>query len=126
MKRASKIMVGLAVGAFVALSATTSFAQGTKASDTKEGYGYEFSDDPLAAGGFGPNDATIRVRPGPVRMSDTERAVLGHGPHLGPFTEGYGTRLVRDPNFPIRITVQFYKATSTGVATAADLEAIKK
>ena len=27
------------------------------------GYGYEFSDDPLAAGGFGPNDATIRVRP---------------------------------------------------------------
>ncbi|MBK8257011.1 MAG: VWA domain-containing protein [Polyangiaceae bacterium] len=25
-------------------------------------YGYEFSDDPLASGGFGPNDATIRVR----------------------------------------------------------------
>ena len=34
-----------------------------------EGYGYEFSDDPLAAGGFGPNDATIRVRPGPVRTT---------------------------------------------------------
>ncbi|MCL2776952.1 MAG: hypothetical protein FWD73_03035 [Polyangiaceae bacterium] len=32
-------------------------------------YGYEFSDDPLAAGGFGPNDATIRVRPGPVRTT---------------------------------------------------------
>lgn len=31
------------------------------------GYGYEFSDDPLAAGGFGPSDATIRVKPGPVR-----------------------------------------------------------
>ena len=28
----------------------------------KEGYGYEFDDDPLAAGGFGPNDATIHVR----------------------------------------------------------------
>ena len=28
---------------------------------------YEFSDDPLADGGFGPNDATIRVKPGPVR-----------------------------------------------------------
>ena len=28
---------------------------------------YEFSDDPLAEGGFGPNDATIRVKPGPVR-----------------------------------------------------------
>ena len=33
------------------------------------GYGYEFSDDPLNAGGFGPNDATIRVRPGPVRTT---------------------------------------------------------
>lgn len=34
-----------------------------------QGYGYEFGDDPLAAGGFGPNDATIRVRPGPVRTT---------------------------------------------------------
>ena len=34
-----------------------------------EGYGYEFADDPLSAGGFGPNDATIRVRPGPVRRT---------------------------------------------------------
>jgi hypothetical protein len=31
--------------------------------------GYEFSDDPLAAGGFGPGDATIRVKPGPVRTT---------------------------------------------------------
>ena len=30
---------------------------------------YEFSDDPLAEGGFGPNDATIRVKPGPVRAN---------------------------------------------------------
>jgi hypothetical protein len=37
--------------------------------EKKEGYGYEFSDDPLNAGGFGPNDATIRVRPGPVRTT---------------------------------------------------------
>lgn len=34
-----------------------------------QGYGYEFTDDPLNAGGFGPNDATIRVRPGPVRTT---------------------------------------------------------
>ena len=32
-----------------------------------EGYGYTFTDDPLSAGGFGPNDATIRVRPNAVR-----------------------------------------------------------
>ena len=36
------------------------------ARSSDEGYGYEFSDDPFAAGGFGPNDATIRVRPGPA------------------------------------------------------------
>ncbi len=38
-------------------------------SGKEQGYGYEFSDDPLSAGGFGPNDATIRVRPGPVRTT---------------------------------------------------------
>ncbi len=45
--------------------------KGVKTQNGKEGegYGYEFSDDPLAAGGFGPNDATIRVRPGPVRTT---------------------------------------------------------
>jgi len=41
----------------------------TPATGKTEGYGYEFTDDPLNAGGFGPNDATIRVRPGPVRTT---------------------------------------------------------
>ena len=91
-----------------------------------DGYGYEFSDDPLAAGGFGPNDATIRVRPGPVRTSGMERAVMGHGPRLGPFVEGHGGRLVRDARFPIRITVQFYKATSDGVVSEADFDSIAR
>lgn len=91
------------------------------------GYGYEFSDDPLAAGGFGPNDATIRVRPGPVRTGgDVERAVLGHGPRLGAYQEGYGTQLVRDERFPIRITIQFYKSTSDGIASDSDLDGIAK
>ena len=78
-----RVLIGL-VAAFV-LTSASAFAQqpapggaagGVKATgDAKggggkdEGYGYEFSDDPLAAGGFGPNDATIRVRPGPVRTT---------------------------------------------------------
>lgn len=59
----------LAGGALFATS--TALAQGVKASDSGdgEGYGYEFADDPLSAGGFGPTDATIRVRPGPVRRT---------------------------------------------------------
>jgi hypothetical protein len=74
-----RVLFGLIVGGFL-LASASAFAQqqpGGGAAAAKptgggkegEGYGYEFSDDPLAAGGFGPNDATIRVRPGPVRMT---------------------------------------------------------
>ncbi len=58
--------------------------------------------------------------------SDVEQAVLGHGPNLGPYNEGHGLRLVRDPSFPIRVTVQFYKATSNGVVSEADLDGIAR
>jgi hypothetical protein len=74
-----RVLFGLIAITFVFASASA-FAQqpgggsaGAKltggAGGKDEGYGYEFSDDPLAAGGFGPNDATIRVRPGPVRTT---------------------------------------------------------
>ncbi|WP_437491112.1 hypothetical protein [Sorangium sp. So ce1014] len=53
----------------VASSAFAQAAPGGAGGGKGEGYGYEFSDDPLNAGGFGPNDATIRVRPGPVRTT---------------------------------------------------------
>ena len=52
--------------------------------------------------------------------------MLGHGKNRGPFEEGAGLRLVRDEQFPIRITVQFYKATSNGVADDHDLDMIAK
>jgi hypothetical protein len=42
-------------------------------------------------------------------------AVLGHGPKLGPYTELDGLTIERDPRFPVRVTVQFYQATSRGV-----------
>lgn len=58
--------------------------------------------------------------------SDVETAVVGHGKLRGPFEEGQGHRLERDARFPIRITVQFYKATSNGVVDDADLDGIAK
>jgi hypothetical protein len=74
MMRQRKLGLGLiAVG--LLLVSSSALAQNTKpaaaggAGGKEEGYGYEFSDDPLSAGGFGPNDATIRVRPGPVRTT---------------------------------------------------------
>ena len=36
---------------------------------TEHGYGYEFDDDPLAAGGFGPNESMIKVRPMAARTT---------------------------------------------------------
>jgi len=59
--------VALTVLASAALAQPKAGAAG--AGKKEDGYGYEFSDDPLNAGGFGPNDATIRVRPGPVRTT---------------------------------------------------------
>jgi hypothetical protein len=58
--------------------------------------------------------------------SDVEQAVLGHGPNVGPFNEGHRLRLERDPKFPIRITVQFYKATSNGAVSDIDLDSISR
>lgn len=73
-----------------------------------------------------PSAAPMEMEGGADEKSDVEQAVLGHGPNLGPFNEGRGLRLVRDPAFPIRVTVQFYKATSNGVVSEADLDGIAR
>ena len=66
-------MVLTAMSAVVAFSsqamAQEKGVKETAAATGTEGYGYEFDDDPLSAGGFGPNDATIRVRPKAMRTT---------------------------------------------------------
>ncbi len=57
--------------------------------------------------------------------SDVENAVIGHGALEGKFTETDGGEIERDPQFPVRVTVQFYKATSNGVVSENDLKEIK-
>lgn len=57
------------------------------------------------------------------RTSDVEAAVIGHGLDAGPMREVGRTRIRRDPQFPVRVTIQFYRATSNGVVSEADLEA---
>ena len=76
MKLTVKWLCAGLVTAVVALLSVPAFAQdapaggGDKAGAGGAGdYGYKFEDDPLSAGGFGPTDATIRVRPGPVRTT---------------------------------------------------------
>ncbi len=56
------------------------------------------------------------------RRSDVDVAVLGHGETEGKYTELDGLRVERDPSFPVRVTVQFYQATSNGVVSQADID----
>ena len=64
--KTTRLAASILAATSVLLIGSLALAQDKKKED---GYGYEFSDDPLSAGGFGPNDATIRVRPGPVRTT---------------------------------------------------------
>jgi hypothetical protein len=59
-----------------------------------------------------------------AESSDVEEAVIGHGKVEGPFTEVDGLDIERDDRYPVRVTVQFYKATSNGVVSEQDLAAI--
>lgn len=56
--------------------------------------------------------------------SDVDVAVLGHGQTEGPYTELDGLTIARDPRFPVRVTLQFYQATSNGVVSRADVKAM--
>ncbi len=67
---------------------------------------------------------TCKVACSAPRRSDVEDAVVGHGKQEGAFTEIGGLPIERDPNFPVRVTVQFYLATSNGVISHANVAAI--
>ena len=76
-------------------------------------------------------DAAAAPAPGMARRaraeeSNVENAVIGHGEMEGPYTEMDNLPIERDPKFPIRVTVQFYKATDNGVVSKDDLTEIKE
>jgi hypothetical protein len=58
--------------------------------------------------------------------SDVDVAVLGHGETEGPYTELDGLSIERDPRFPVRVTIQFYQATSNGVVSSDDVDRMAK
>ncbi len=54
--------------------------------------------------------------------SNVEDAVIDYGTVEGPFTEIDDMEIKRDPRYPVRVTVQYYKATTNGVVTEADMQ----
>lgn len=59
------------------------------------------------------------------RRSDVEAVVVGHAELGGRFEELRRRDIRRDPRFPVRVTVQFYRATSNGVISAADMAQVR-
>ncbi len=64
--------------------------------------------------------AASKSEAGP-RRSDIEQAVVSYGRAEGPFREFDNLSIERDTRFPVRVTVQFYKATTSGYLTDADV-----
>ncbi|MCE1248529.1 MAG: hypothetical protein LWY06_17975 [Firmicutes bacterium] len=60
----------------------------------------------------------------PSARSRVENAVIGHGKVEGPYTEIDGLAIERDDRYPVRVTIQFYKATDNGVVTDNDVTSI--
>ena len=73
------------------------------------------------AGGAAPGKAALADR---QERADVDTAVLGHGPTEGPYTELDGLTIERDARFPVRVTLQFYQATSNGVVSNASIKAM--
>ncbi len=71
----------------------------------------------MGSGSAGPRP----TRSGAGEGSNVDVAVLGHGPSMGPYTELDGLTIARDKRFPVRVTVQFYQATSNGVVAKQDI-----
>ena len=59
-----------------------------------------------------------------LEESNVENAVIGHGEVEGKYTEIDNLDIERDERFPVRVTVQFYKATSNGVVSEEDMKQI--
>lgn len=66
----------------------------------------------------------VRSRGAPNVKCDVEAAILKVGADEGPFHEIKDLPIERDPRYPIRVTMQFYKATSNGAVTAEVMNSI--
>jgi hypothetical protein len=84
------------------------------------GYAPAAAPEPKTANKSGGSSLSGRA----AERSDVDTAVLGHGPEDGPFIELDGQTITRDPRFPVRVTLQFYQATSNGVIDKSNVKAM--
>lgn len=88
---------------------------------------YELAmDAPMATAAPSPAGGAAQGKSADRDRSDVDVAVLGHGPSEGPYTELDGLTITRDARFPVRVTLQFYQATSNGVVSNENVKAMAK
>jgi len=69
----------------------------------------------------------LRLRGGGGSISsDVEDATIQIGHPEGEFYELKGMTIERDPRFPIRVTLQYYKATSNGICSESDISSLSE
>lgn len=58
--------------------------------------------------------------------ADVEDAIIKVGESEGRFKELGGIQIERNPDYPVRVTLQYYKATSNGIFGNAEISAISE
>lgn len=79
---------------------------------------------PMLRGAMTAEDCCAGAPANELSRRGMEEAVIGHGKVEGPFTEVDNLAIERDDRFPVRVTVQFYQATSDGRITAENMASL--
>jgi len=82
----------------------------------------ECSFDTMGVGGLAAT--SMMTRSVQREKADVEDAIIKVGQEEGPFREINNLAIERDPSYPVRVTLQFYKATSNGIIDDSNVEAI--
>jgi len=95
-----------------------------------EYYGDGFGGGPVLDCGVSPKQSEsysyVEDRKAALQKSkvDMEAAIIKVGETEGVFNEVNGLPIERDPDYPVRVTFQFYKSTATGVINETEVSAI--
>ena len=77
--------------------------------------------EPMRLGGGTEDTGVVRYCMASDPESDIEHMVIDDGKVGGRFIEIDDLRIERDPDYPIRVTVQFYKSTNSGTIVGQDM-----
>jgi hypothetical protein len=123
-----KVKEGKAKGPFAMFAAASIGAENMALEEQEYSFGEQEDED----GGFGfeamekPKTRSLKRSREKKEKADVEEAIVRLGEAEGPFLELNGHAVIRDPAFPVRVTLQYYKTTSNGVVDESIMDSIAK